>query len=100
MQTVLILVLRLIFVAAGLIFAASMAVAFVVMAGLWALRAAWAKITGQALKPFVMGADLREGFERMYRRSTQGSRTPRADAVRSGRPAGDATDVEYREPGA
>ena len=96
MPTLLSLLLRIFLVAAGLLFAGSLAVAFTLMLGLWGLRAAWAKLTGRPVVPFMVRIDPRAGFSRMYRRAEQGSRTPRADAVQARRNIGDVTDVEPR----
>ena len=98
MPTPMTFVLRLVLLAAGLLFAASLAVALVLMFCVWTLRAAWARLTGRPVMPFVVRIDPRGGFERMYRRAEQGSRTPRADAVQPGRKIGDVTDVEPRSP--
>jgi len=91
--------LRLLLVAAGLVFAASLALVFALLFAVWCVRAAWARLTGRPVMPFIVRVDPRSGFERMYRRAEQGSRTPRADAVRPGRPTADVTDVEPRPPG-
>jgi fatty acid desaturase len=91
--------LRLVLIAAGLVFAASLAVVFGLLFALWCVRAAWAMLTGRPVMPFIVRVDPRGGFERMYRRAEQGSRTPRADAVRPVRPTSDVTDVEPRPPG-
>jgi hypothetical protein len=96
MPTFLSLLLRIFLVAAGLLFAGSLAVAFTLMVALWGVRAAWAKLTGRPVVPFMVRIDPRAGFGRMYRRTQQGSHTPRADAVRAGRNIGDVTDVEPR----
>ena len=99
MPTLLTFILRLFLLAAGLLFAASLALAALLMLAVWTVRAAWAKLTGKPVVPFVVRIDPRAGFEQMYRRgATEGSRTPRADSVRRGRPAGDVTDVEARSP--
>jgi hypothetical protein len=98
MPTFLSFVLRLFLVAAGLLFAGSLAVAFVVMALVWSARSAWAKLTGRPAMPFMMRIDPRAGFDRMYRRPQQPSRTPRADAIQPGVKLGDVTDVEARSP--
>lgn len=97
MPTLLTFLLRAVLVAAGLVFALSLAFAFVLLLAVWMLRAAWARLTGRPVAPFVMHMYPRDGFEQMYRRAAQASRTPRADAAapRTGpaRP-GDVTDVE------
>jgi hypothetical protein len=98
MPTFMTFLLRLFLLAAGVIFAASLAVAFVLMLGVWGVRAAWAKLTGRPVVPFIVRIDPRGGFERMYRRASA-SRTPRADSVHTGRHIGDVTDVEPKAPG-
>jgi hypothetical protein len=98
MPTLLNFLVRLVLVAAGLLFAASLAVAFTLMLLGWTLRAGWAKLTGRPVSPFVIRIDPRGGFERMYRRAGEGSRTPRADSVQPSRMVPDVTDVEPRMP--
>jgi hypothetical protein len=98
MPTLMTFVLRLVLLVAGLLFAASLAVAFVLMLCVWTLRAAWARLTGRPVVPFVIRIDPRGGFERMYRGAGQGGRTPRANAVRRGQEIADVTDVEPRPP--
>lgn len=100
MQTVLTFILRLVFVVAGLVFAASLAVVFAAVLAVWALRAGWSKLTGKPVNPLGMHIDPRGAFEHMYRRAEQPSRTPRADAVKPGRGTGDVVDVKPREPSA
>ena len=46
--------LRLILFFLGLIFAASLAVAVLLLAMVWGLRYGWARLTGQPVKPWVM----------------------------------------------
>jgi hypothetical protein len=89
--------MRLFLVAAGLLFAASMAVAAVLMLVVWGVRAGWARLTGRPVMPFVVRIDPRGGFERMYRRARPGSPPSRANGVR-GQRMGDVVDVEPREP--
>jgi hypothetical protein len=98
MPTFLSLLLRLFLLAGGLLFAASLALAFVLMIGVWGLRSAWAKLTGRPTMPFIMRIDPRAGFDRMYRRPEPASRTPRADAIQTSAKSGDVTDVEARSP--
>jgi hypothetical protein len=97
MPTFMTFLLRLFLFAGALLFAASLAVAAVLMLALWSIRAAWAKLTGRPVAPIIVGINPRSGFDRMYRRTKQGSRQPRADDARTGRPAAGVTDVEYRE---
>jgi hypothetical protein len=87
-------IVRLVLVTAGLVFAASLALAFTLALVGWTLRAGWAKLTGRPASPFVIRIDPRGSFERMYRRGEPGSRTPRADSVQPQRAVADVTDVE------
>ena len=100
MPTFLSFLLRVFLLLGGLLFAASLAVAFVLMAAVWGVRVVWARLTGRPVMPFIMRMGPRAGFDRMYRRpaSSQNSRTPRADAVQPGARPGDITDVEPRLP--
>jgi len=98
MPTFVTFVLRLFLLVAGLVFAASLAVAALLMLAVWSVRAGWAKLTGKPVAPFIVRIDPRGGFERMYRRGGPGGATPRADAVRPARNAADVTDVEPKAP--
>jgi hypothetical protein len=98
MPTFMTFLLRIFLLAAGLVFAASLAVAAVLMLVAWSVRAGWAKLTGRPVPPFIVRIDPRGGFDRMYRRAQRESATPRADAVRPGRAVGDVTDVEPKAP--
>ena len=71
--------LRLVLLAAGLVFAASLAVVFCVLVAFWLLRAGWASLTGKPRSPFVVRFRAAEGFRR-------------GQPVR--RPLADVTDVE------
>lgn len=81
--------LRLFLLAAGFLFAVSAGLAALLMVGFWGVRAAWGRLTGKPVTPFVVRIDPRRGFE-------SGSRTPRADSVAPGRKISDVTDVEPR----
>lgn len=98
MPTFMTFVSRLFLLAAGLVFAASLGLAAMLMLALWGVRAAWAKLTGKPAMPFIIRIDPRGGFERMYRQAEHGRRTPRADAVRHGRAAADISDVKPKTP--
>ena len=99
MPTLISFLVRLLLLAAGLVMAACIASVMVLLAALWFLRAAWCRLTGRPVSPFVMGTGPRAAFDEMMRHAQgqqAGSRTPRADAA-SGvrRPlATDVTDVE------
>jgi len=89
--------MRFLLVSAGVLFAASLAVAFVLMLGLWGMRAAWARLTGRPVMPFIVRIDPRGGLQRMWRAEQRG-RTPKAHAARPVRGAPDISDVEPRTP--
>lgn len=92
---VLTFLLRALLLAAGLVFAASLMVVFLLVLALWLLRAAWARLTGRPVMPFVVRVHPRDGFNRMYRGAgAPASRTPRADSVATGKSIADVTDVE------
>ncbi|MCJ0763758.1 hypothetical protein [Variovorax terrae] len=94
------LVLRLLLVAMGLVFAASLFVAVAVLACLWFLRALWARLTGRPVTPWVMRVDPRAGWSRFYQagpRPPSASPAPAGGPV-SGRTLQDVTDVEPKEP--
>jgi hypothetical protein len=87
--------LRIFLLAAGLVFAISAGIAALLMLAIWGVRAVWARLTGQAISPFIVRINPRQGFDAMYRRSEGESRTPRADSVvQPGRKIPDVTDVE------
>jgi len=82
MPTFMTFVLRLFLLVAGLLFAASLSVAAVLMLALWGVRAAWARLTGKPAMPampFII-------------------RKRRANNVRPRRAPADITDVEPRTP--
>lgn len=78
-------VLRLVLLAAGLVFAASLLVVLLLLTTVWLLRAGWARITGQPVTPWVMRVDPRAGWRRATR-----SRPQRATPA-------DVTDVEVKD---
>lgn len=57
----------LVFLAAGLVAAGSLAVVFVALLVAAALRVGWARLTGRPVTPFTFRVDPRAGFERVYR---------------------------------
>lgn len=92
------ILLRAALMAAGLVFALSLALVVVLATGAWLIGAAWARLTGKRVSPFVMKVNPRKGFEDIYRPQGE-SRTPRADAVSPLRRDLGVTDVEPRRPG-
>jgi hypothetical protein len=83
--------LRFVFVVAGLIFAASLMLAMLVLLIVWSIRAFWRKLTGQPAMPFVMRMSPRAGFEQVFRQGQHQANTP---AKPSRRVLDDVTDVE------
>lgn len=90
------LVLGLIFLAAGLVFAASLLVAVLLLAGVALVRAAWARLTGKPVTPWVMRVDPRAAWTWGTQRA-QGRPAP--SPLRPGpREVADVTDVEAKPP--
>ena len=61
------LLVRLALVAAGLVMFVSLLLAALVLALSWGLRAAWARVTGRPVTPWVMRMDPRSGWSAVYR---------------------------------
>ncbi len=93
MNRLLMFLLRVLLVIAGLIFAASLMVAMLVLMLVWALRALWFKLTGRTVTPFAMRINPRSGFEQVLRRAERAS-APAAGPNGSRWDKGDVTDVE------
>ncbi|MFM9880013.1 MAG: hypothetical protein ACKVOO_06350 [Burkholderiaceae bacterium] len=81
--------LRLVLLLSGLVFAASLLLAVLVMLVFWAIRRLWAGITGQPLAPFVMKINPRAGFGQVFDAAVP-RRTRPAPA------APEVTDVEVK----
>ena len=90
--------LRLVLLAAGLLFAASLLVAVAFLLVLWGLRAVWATLTGRPVSPLTIRIDPRGGFGRVYRRGPRPARPPSGAPPPEQRDSGDVTDVEPKEP--
>lgn len=67
LQTLVDVLIRLVLFAAGLVVAASLAVAFVILLLVGSLRLAWARLTGRPIGPLAFRVDPRGGFDRVYR---------------------------------
>ena len=61
------LLVRLALVAAGLVVFVSLLLAALLLALSWGLRAAWARVTGRPVTPWVMHLDPRSGWSAVYR---------------------------------
>ena len=81
----------------GLVFAATLLFAVLVLACIWALRAGWARLTGRPVTPWVMRFNPQDGWNRFNRAPgpwpgpQSGEPAPRRDLT-------DVTDVEVKEP--
>lgn len=93
------LVFRLVLLVMGLVFAASLAVAVLLLAVVWGLRYGWARLTGQPVNPWVMRFNPRGGFDRFRAAGRQAQ--PTAADVASARARGEAADgpLRVRDPG-
>lgn len=99
MQSVFGFMLRLVLLLAGLVVAASIALAVLLLLAFWGLRMLWAKLSGQPVTPFVMRFDPRTGFDQVFK-AAQGARMPpesHAQAPRRSQLA-DVTDVQAKPP--
>jgi len=83
------LLLRIVVIAMGLVLFASLLAAALVLALVWALRAGWARLTGQPVTPWVMRMDPRTGFSTVFRSTERWSSGRRGSA-----PAADGTSDE------
>ena len=98
-------VIRVILLLLGLVFAASLAVAVMLLAAVWGVRYAWGRLTGKPVTPWVMRFNPRSGFDK-FRNAAQPAEPTAADVanarargesverpVRIRGSAGDVTDV-------
>jgi hypothetical protein len=93
MQTVFNFLLRVVLLAAGLVFAASLALMALVLLALWGVRAVWRKLAGQPINPFVVRMRPGAGFDTVFR--PRQSAQPDARPSKPGRVGmDDVTDVE------
>ncbi len=100
MQTLFTFLIRLVLLAAGLVFAASLLAVMTLVAAAWGLRYGWARLTGRPVTPFVFRMDPRAGFGQVYRGRWQGGATPAPGSPLrpERRELGDVTDVEAKPP--
>lgn len=96
MPTFMTFLLRLFLVAAGLLFAASLAVGAILMLAVWGVRAGWARLTGRPVTPFIVRMTPR-GFG-AFRWNAQPARPSRERPGAARRTElGDVTDVEAKQ---
>lgn len=91
------LIVRVGLLLAGLVFFASLLAAALVLLTLWLLRALWAKVTGQPVRPWVFQMNRRPPWQRadapFGSPSTQAQDDVVDAEVRELRDTGDASDV-------
>jgi hypothetical protein len=95
-------ILRVILLLLGLVFAASLAVAVMLLGAVWGVRYAWGRLTGKPVTPWVMRFNPRSGFDR-FRNAANPAEPTAADVtnarargesvVRAERIRGNASDV-------
>ena len=71
---------RVILLLLGLVFAASLAVAVMLLAAVWGVRYAWGRLTGKPVTPWVMRFNPRSGFDR-FRQAASPAEPTAADVV-------------------
>ncbi|MBS0451095.1 MAG: hypothetical protein JSS14_07260 [Proteobacteria bacterium] len=82
--------LRVVLILMGLVFAASIAFAVLLLAALWALRYGWAKLTGQPVNPWVMRFSPGQGFDRFRAAAAARKGEPTAADVTAARARGES----------
>ena len=84
----------------SLLFAASLAVAVLLLVARWMARAGWARLTGRPVTPWVMRFDPRSGFERF--RAAGRAPEPSAADVANARARGESarSPVAFGDAGA
>ncbi|MEO7641600.1 MAG: hypothetical protein ABIU07_09305 [Ramlibacter sp.] len=92
------LMLRLVLLIAGLVFAACLLVAAGVLLAYWGMRSGWARLAGRPVTPFIFRMDPRAGFGRVYRGAAGGAAPREESGVPARRPIADVTDVVPKEP--
>lgn len=99
MQSVFSFIVRLVLLLAGLLVAASIALAVFLLLVFWGLRMLWAKLTGRPVVPFVMRFNPRTGFGQVFRAGQTERAAAEAQSNSRGRnPLADVTDVEPKSP--
>jgi hypothetical protein len=100
MNAVFRLLLRLVLLAAGLVFAASLLLVALLFFALWILHAVWARLSGRTVQPFVWRMASRPGFGSVFRpRAGAASEQDGAPSPQPGRrQLPDIEDVEVKPP--
>lgn len=89
MNTIFGFVVRVVLLLAGLIFMASLLVAALLVLVLWLLRALWAKLTGQPVRPWTFQVNRQAMWQHFYRPPAHGAAPRRDDS--------DVIDAEVKE---
>lgn len=93
--------LRIVLVVFALVFAASLLVVVMLLAAAWGLRAAWARLTGRPVAPWVMRVNPGAGWNSVFKagdRWQPGARSPAESApAQRERDLIDVTDVQVKE---
>ncbi|QXL85716.1 hypothetical protein [Comamonas sp. NLF-1-9] len=89
--------LRLALIAMGALLFLSLLLAGGILALAWSLRAAWARLTGRPVAPWVMRMDPRHGFSTVYRSTARWTSNTASNMGRGARRLGEVTDVTPRE---
>lgn len=87
-------ILRVVLFFIGLIFAASLAVAVLLLAAVWGLRYGWGRLTGKPVTPWVMRFNPGSGFDRF--RTASRSAEPSATDVANARARGESVEQPTR----
>nr|WP_240651520.1 MULTISPECIES: hypothetical protein [unclassified Variovorax] len=87
-------VIRVILLLLGLVFAASLAVAVMLLAAVWGVRYAWGRLTGKPVTPWVMRFNPRSGFDK-FRNAAQPAEPTAAD-VANARARGESVERPVR----
>ncbi|OAK58947.1 hypothetical protein A3K87_26790 [Variovorax paradoxus] len=87
-------IFRVILLLLGLVFAASLAVAVMLLAAVWGVRYAWGRLTGKPVSPWVMRFNPRSGFDK-FRNAAQPAEPSAAD-VANARARGESVERPVR----
>ncbi|WP_422085833.1 MULTISPECIES: hypothetical protein [Variovorax] len=87
-------IFRVILLLLGLVFAASLAVAVMLLAAVWGVRYAWGRLTGKPVSPWVMRFNPRSGFDK-FRNAAQPAEPTAAD-VANARARGESVERPVR----
>ncbi|AVQ79568.1 hypothetical protein C4F17_00645 [Variovorax sp. PMC12] len=87
-------IFRVILLLLGLVFAASLAVAVMLLAAVWGVRYAWGRLTGKPVSPWVMRFNPRSGFDKFRNAAQPGE--PSAADVANARARGESVERPVR----